>query len=136
MVKTKIEPYLGFLHSVQHGKPSLVCDNQDVYRYLIDDYLIEHEQKLCKKDFVVVTDFLMRLKMGKRVHLCGYEADALAADGLNKLFEKRVEIPRIKHGKRQTLDTLITEELILLAKYLRNERKQWQSRIAQIGLAL
>jgi CRISP-associated protein Cas1 len=39
LLKAKLEPYLGFLHSVQHGKPSLVCDLQDVYRYLIDDYL-------------------------------------------------------------------------------------------------
>jgi len=40
-----------------------------------------------------------------------------------------VEIPRIKHGNRQTLDTLISEEAILLAKFLRNERKEWNPRI-------
>ena len=77
-MKAKLEPYLGFLHSLQHGKPSLVCDLQDVYRYLIDDYLIERGQKLRKKDFVFVTDFMMRLKMGKRIHLCEYEADSFA----------------------------------------------------------
>ena len=27
----------------------------------------------------------------------------------------------MKHGKRQTLETLINEEALLLAKYLRNE---------------
>ena len=26
MLIAKLEPYLGFLHSEQHGKPSLVCD--------------------------------------------------------------------------------------------------------------
>ena len=26
LLKAKLEPYLGFLHSVQYGKPSLVCD--------------------------------------------------------------------------------------------------------------
>ena len=46
------------------------------------------------------------------------------------LFNKMVEIPRIKHGKRQTLDTLITEEALLLAKFLRNERKQWKPRLS------
>ncbi len=25
LLKAKLEPYLGFLHSIQHGKPSLVC---------------------------------------------------------------------------------------------------------------
>ena len=28
LIKAKLEPYLGFLHSMQHGKPSLVCDFQ------------------------------------------------------------------------------------------------------------
>ena len=40
LLKAKLEPYLGFLHSKQFGKPSLVCDFQELYRYLIDDYLI------------------------------------------------------------------------------------------------
>jgi len=128
LLKAKLEPYLGFLHSIQHGKPSLVCDLQDVYRYLIDDYLIERGQKLRKKDFVVVTDFMMRLKMGKRIHLCEYKADSLA-EGLNALFNRMVDIQRIKHGKHQKLDTLINEEGLLLAKFLRNERKEWNPRL-------
>ena len=131
LLKAKLEPYLGFLHSVQHGKPSLVCDFQELYRHLIDDFLIERCQKLRKKDFVLVTDFVMRLKMGKRIHLCEYEADSLA-DGLNGLFSREVEIPRIKHGKKQTLDTLINEEALLLAKYLRNEIKTWNPRMLSI----
>jgi hypothetical protein len=69
--------------------------------------------------------------MGKRIHLCEYEADSLA-DGLNGLFNSWVEIPRIKHGKRQTLDTLISEEALLLAKYLRNEKKEWKARLPTI----
>jgi hypothetical protein len=66
--------------------------------------------------------------MGKRIHLCEYEADSLA-DDLNDLFNRYVEIPRIRHGKRQTLDTLINEEALLLAKFLRNERIEWIPRI-------
>jgi CRISPR-associated protein Cas1 len=131
LLKAKLEPYLGFLHSVQHGKPSLVCDFQDLYRYLIDDYLIERCRKLRKKDFVAVTDFMMRLKMGKRIHLCEFEADSLA-EGLNQLFERVVEIPRIKHGNKQTLDTLISEETLLFAKYLRRERNMWIPRLVNL----
>ena len=52
--------------------------------------------------------------MDKRIHLCEYETDSLA-EGLTNLFNQKVEIPRIKHGKRQTLDTLISEEALLLA---------------------
>jgi hypothetical protein len=32
-------------------------------------------------------------------------------------------------GKKQTLETLISEEAFLLAKYLRKERKDWTPRI-------
>jgi len=91
---------------LQRGTPSLVCDFQELYRYLIDDYLIERCRKLCKKDFVLVTDFMMHLKMGKRIHSCEFEADSLA-EGLNSLFDRTVEIPRIKNGSKQALDTLI-----------------------------
>ena len=131
ILKAKLEPYLGFLHSAQFGKPSLVCDFQELYRYLIDDFLIERCKKFHKNDFVVVTDFMVKTKMGKKIHLCDYETDRLA-DDLNNLFERTVNIPRIKQpefSKKQTLDTLISEETLLLAKYLRNERKEWTPRL-------
>jgi len=127
LLKAKLEPFLGYLHSVQFSKPSLVCDFQELYRYLIDDFLIERCQKMHKSDFVVVTDFMMHLKMGKKIHLCEFKTDDLA-DGLNNLFDKMVEIPRIKHGNRQTIDTLINEEALLFAKYLRNEIISWNPR--------
>jgi hypothetical protein len=40
---------------MQHGKPSLVCDVQGLYRHLIDDFLILCSQGLRKNDFVVRT---------------------------------------------------------------------------------
>jgi len=49
---------------------------------------------------------------------------------LNAYFESKVEIPRIKIGKRQKIETLINEEALLLAKYLRDEKKSWVPRIA------
>ena len=49
---------------------------------------------------------------------------------LNAYLESKVEVPRIRHGSKQTLETLINEEALLLAKYLRNERKTWIPRIA------
>ena len=131
LLKAKLEPFLGFLHSIQHGKPSLVCDFQELYRYLIDDYLIERCKKMHKSDFVVITDFMMRLKMGKQIHLCEFKTDELA-EGLNGLFNKMVEIPRIKHGNKQSIDTLINEEALLFAKYLRNEIIVWNPRLVVI----
>jgi len=34
--------------------------------------------------------------------------------------------------KRQTIETLISEEALLLAKFLRSERKTWTPRIAAV----
>jgi hypothetical protein len=48
---------------------------------------------------------------------------------LNSFFESIVELPRIKHGNKQTVETLINEEALLMAKYIRNERPLWVSRI-------
>jgi hypothetical protein len=71
------------------------------------------------------------MKNGKRIHLCEYETDDLA-EGLNELFERKVKIPRIRHGSRQTLDTLINEEALLLAKFLRNDIQSWTPRLVTI----
>ena len=44
---------------------------------------------------------------------------------LSAFFEAMVEVPRMRIGKRQTIETLISEEALLLAKFLRNERITW-----------
>jgi Asp-tRNA(Asn)/Glu-tRNA(Gln) amidotransferase C subunit len=77
---------------------------------------------------VLVTDFMMHLKMGKKIHLKEYETNSLAED-LNAFFDHMVNVERIKIGKRQTIDTLISEESLLFAKYLRQETKVWVPRI-------
>jgi len=51
---------------------------------------------------------------------------------LNKYFETRADILQIRHGKKQTVETLISEEAFLLAKYLRSERKDWKPRIVTL----
>jgi len=42
---------------------------------------------------------------------------------INRFFEVKVEVKRIRHGEHQTLETLINEEAQLFAKYLRGEAK-------------
>ena len=41
---------------MQFGKPSLVCDFMELYRYLIDDFVIDYCKNLTAKDFVVKTE--------------------------------------------------------------------------------
>jgi hypothetical protein len=50
---------------------------------------------------------------------------------LDDCFESIIEIPRIRHGRRQTLETLINEESYKLAKYLRDEQPAWSPRIGK-----
>lgn len=44
---------------------------------------------------------------------------------LNSFFESKVEVSRIKHGDNQTVETLINEETMLFARYLRDENPTW-----------
>jgi hypothetical protein len=43
-----------------------------------------------------------------------------------------VNVEGIKVGNWQTIDTLISEEALLFAKYLRHERKEWIPRLPQM----
>jgi CRISPR-associated protein Cas1 len=128
LINAKLEPYLGFLHSEQFGKPSLVCDFQELYRYLLDDFVIQYCERLTKRDFTFKTEKASGQKKGKREYLSDFKTKDFTAK-LNDYFEKTIEIPRIRVGERQIIKTLISEEALLLAKFLRGERKVWNPRI-------
>ena len=117
------------MHSEEYGKPSLVCDFQELYRYLIDDFVIRYCQRLAKRDFTFKTEKMSARKKGKREYLSDVETRDFTAK-LNAFFEEYVEIPRMKIGERQTIETLISEEALLFAKYLRDEKKDWLPRNA------
>jgi len=91
----------------------------EIYRFLIDDFLIQFYKNLKAKDFVMKNEVLSRRKIGNREFLNDYDTKSLM-NRLNKYFESNIEIPRIRVGKRQTFETLINEEALLLAKYLRH----------------
>lgn len=111
ILKAKLEPYLGFLHSTQFGKPSLVCDLQEIYRYLIDDFLIERCRTLHKNDFIMVEEIFMKTKGGKRVFLRHTEINELS-EALNTFFD-------VTHR------SLIDEEALRFTQYLRDESGEW-----------
>ena len=130
LIKARLEVYLGFLHSIQHGKPSLVCDFQDLYRYLIDNFLIEHCQNLKTKDLTMKWDNFGFKRKGKRQYLNNAETRRLMKK-LREYFQSKVKIPRIRRGKKQEIETLINEEAYLLAKYVRSEKPNWKPRIVK-----
>jgi CRISPR/Cas system-associated endonuclease Cas1 len=131
LIKAKLEPYLGFLHSVAEGKPSLVCDFQELYRYLMDDFVIQYCRRLQKRDFIVKNEDFSTNRKGKREYL----NDSLAHDltrSLNEYFHSKVRIPRVRMGEQQEIEAFINEEAFLLALYLRNEKKVWTPRIVNM----
>jgi len=122
LINAKLEPFLGFLHSVQYSKPSLVCDFLEFYRCLTDDFVIQYCRNIKSKDFVTKTEDLSREKKGKRVYLNDGRTKALMKE-LSGFFESEIEVQRTRVGKKQTIETLVGEEALLFAGYLRNEQK-------------
>lgn len=104
----------------------------EIYRYIVDDFLIEFCKNLKKQKFILKNENLTRNKQGKRQYLNKKKTTEL----LNRLelhFQSKIDIPRIKHGNKQTVDTLIIEEALLLARLLRKEKTKWVPRIVYIS---
>lgn len=127
LTKAKLEPFLGFLHAAKYERPSLTCDFVELYRFFIEDFLINQCTGYSKKDFSLKTE-VVRGKVGKRQYLNDCKTKEFMRK-LNLFFEKKMEVPRICFGKRQTFNTLICEEALLLGKFLRDEQKKWIPRI-------
>lgn len=131
IIKSHLEAYLGFLHANVYGRPSLVCDVQELYRYLIDDFIIEYCRGLKARDFIVKTE-TFNDKKGKRIYLNDTKTDEMT-DEIRDFFRRKVKVSRIKNGANQELETLIYEESLLLAKYLRNEKPDWSPRLVSLS---
>ena len=52
---------------------------------------------------------------------------------LNEYLERKVQVPRVRMGKSQEIETLINKEALLFAMYLRNETELWKPRIAHLS---
>jgi len=96
---------------------------------LVDDFLVQYCQRLRKKDLTTKAESVSRKRKGKREYLNRGQTKQLMKQ-LNAFFEAIVEVPRIRIGGRQTIETLINEEALVLAKFLRDERKTWTPRVA------
>jgi CRISPR/Cas system-associated endonuclease Cas1 len=122
---------LGFLNGIIFGRPPLVCDFFELYRYLMDDLLIEYARNLKPKDFSLKDEDYSSTRKGKRQYL-NDKMQKEFLKRLNAFFMTKVEIPRIMKGESQEIETLINEEAFLFAKYLRGERPSWTPRITEL----
>lgn len=132
LIKAKLEPYLGFLHRTAKGKPSLICDFQKLYRYLADDFVIQYRREIKKRDFVTKSEDFSSTRKGKRECLNDSQTHSLLKI-LSQYFQNKVRIPDIRMGDEQEIETLISEEALLFAMFLRQERQIWRPRIAELS---
>jgi CRISPR/Cas system-associated endonuclease Cas1 len=96
----------------------------------VDDFLIRYSQKLKPKDFIAKTE-VFNDKKGKRIYLNKPRTEELTK-GLHEYFRVKVEIPRVKYGNKQEIESLINEEALLLAKFLRGEKSEWIPRMVRL----
>jgi CRISPR-associated protein Cas1 len=116
-----LDPYLGYLHSIEHSKPSLVCDVQEPYRAWIDGFLVEYCRSPSEKDLHVKFDGCK-----PRIFLRHPASSRLIAK-LNKYLNSKVMKQRThKYGSRSRMKTIIQEDTERLAGYIRGKLPTWE----------
>jgi len=120
ILKSKLEPYLGFLHSIQYSKPSLVCDLVEPFRPYIIHFLINYSKTLTSKDFIKT--YLIKGKYPR--YFLKHDTAWNLIESLNKqLFESYVPMQRNrKHGKRMIFETFIDEYVSSLASHINSDK--------------
>lgn len=120
ILTSKMEAYLGFLHSIQYGKPSLCCDLIEPFRPYMIHFLIHYSKTLTSKDFekhYVIKDHYPR-------YFLKHETAWNLIENINKqFFEAYVPIQRNrKHGKRMTFETFIDEYVSSIAHFINTDK--------------
>jgi CRISPR-associated endonuclease Cas1 len=111
VLENHLDPYLGYLHSIQFSKPSMVCDLQEPFRAVIEEFLLEYHTRLDKSCFI---------KHGNRVFLKQNEKFDMINKVLKKLEEK-IPYNRRNYSKTTKIKIVIREETIKVAQYIRGE---------------
>lgn len=98
-----------------HDFISARCDIQEVFRALIEDFLIEYHQNIEPESFE---------EKAKRAFLKQEEKLKMILE-LNQLFKKKVPYNRRNYSKTSTIQTIIKEETIKLAQYVRGSKSMY-----------
>ena len=110
VLSAHLDPYLGYLHSIQFSKPSMVCDLQEIYRCFIDDFVIQYCQDLKRRDFTIKRESVSRKKKGKREYLNDADTRRMMKE-LRDYFEMKIDVPLMRHGKTQRVARANTYKL-------------------------
>jgi len=99
----------------------------------MDDFVIQYCKEVRTKDFMLKEENFSSNKKGKREYLNDMKTRNVMAR-INAYFQTKVDLPRIRMGERQEIETLISEEALLLARYLRGELSLWNPRTIKLSL--
>jgi len=116
-IHAHLDPYLGYLHSIEFGKPSLICDLQEIFRTLTEKFLIKNKEK-----YLNIDNFYA--KNEKRIFLKPRISKEFIAN-FNEYLEKKIPFKRRKFREKCTIKTIISQEAIKLAMYLREQKQNY-----------
>jgi len=116
IINSHLDPYLGYLHSIEFGKPSLVCDLQEIFRIYAEKSLLENKEKYLNWD-----NFHSK---NNRIFLKNRIFKEFIMN-FNEFLENKVPFNRRKFREKCTLKTIISHEAIKLAIYLRGQKKNY-----------
>ena len=119
MVPMHLDPYLGFLHSYFRFKQSLVYDLIEPFRVVVEEFVLAYHEKLTQSSFE---------KVGKRIYLKKDE-EIQFITALNKKLRKRVQYQRYDKPVKARIKTIVKEEPIKLAQYIRNKHRDYQPHV-------
>ena len=115
-----LDSYVGFMHTIRHGRPSLICDLIEPYRPMIDDFLLKITRKLGSSDTIV------RMEYGKPRIFLNHKASSMLVSKIRSLLNWAVEKPRRRgYGFKARISTVIDDDIHALAEYLLNEKDEW-----------
>ncbi len=116
ILNAHLDPYLGYLHSMQFSKPSLVCDIQEIFRTVIEDFLVMYHQNIEPESFE---------PKGNRIFLKPEPKLELILE-INRLFKKRIPYLRRNYSKKATIRTIIREKTIKLAQFIKRNGSNYE----------
>ena len=119
MVPMHLDPYLGFLHSYFRFKQSLIYDLIEPFRVVAEEFVLSYHEKLSQNSFE---------KVKKRVYLTK-EEEIQFIQAMNKTLKKRVNYQRYDKPVKARIKTIIKEEPIKLAQYIRNKHQEYQPHV-------
>lgn len=114
---------IGFLHELRDSRPSLICDLQELYRWLVDLSVIQllEEKKLRKKDFVVTEHYHIRLREKTAKML----VEKIKANFNNRALYK---------GSNFTYENILYDNVKMLADYIEGKKNKLEFNVPLIAI--